>query len=59
MSLSFVYAGSDGGVDGKCSCEGMQVLCDLVASRGSRCIGSGCNSLGNVLRGSRIGRMVP
>ena len=57
-SFSFGYEGSDKGVDGKCSCGGMQELCDQVASGGSRHIGSGYSFLGNVLYGSRRGRMV-
>ena len=58
MSFSFEYEGSSEGVDRKCSCEGMQGLCDRVASGGSRCIGSGCNFLGSVPCGNRIGKMV-
>ena len=58
MSFSFGYEGSDEEVDGKCSCEGMQELCDQVASGGSRCIGSGYSFLGSALYGSRRGRMV-
>ena len=58
MNFSFGYEGSGEGVDGKCSCEGMRGLCDRVASEGSRCIGSGCSSLGNVQCGNRRGRMI-
>ena len=58
MSFSFGYKESDEEVDGKCSCEGMQGLCDWVASGGNRRIGSGYSFLGNVLRGNRRGRMV-
>ena len=58
MSFSFGCEGSGEEVDGKCSCEGMQGLCDPVASGGSRCIGNGCNFLGSALYGNRKGRMV-
>ena len=58
MSFSFGCEGSDEEVDGKCSCEGMQELCDRVASRGSRCTGSGYNLLGSVQCGSRKDRMI-
>ena len=58
MSFSFGYEGSGKEVDGKCSCEGMQELCDQVASGGSRRTGSGCSFLGNVQCGSRRDRMV-
>ena len=58
MNFSFGYEGSDEEVDGKCSFEGMQGLCDQVASGGSRHIGSGYNFLGNVQCGSRKDRMV-
>ena len=58
MSFSSGYEGSGEEVDGKCSCEGMQGLCDQVASGGSRHIGSGYNFLGNVQCGSRKGKTV-
>ena len=58
MSFSFGYGESDEEVDGMCSCEDMRVLCDQVANGGNRCIGSGCNLLGSVQCGNRIGRMV-
>ena len=58
MNFSLGCGGSGEGVDRKCSCEGMQGLCDRVASEGSRYIGSGCSSLGSVLCGSRRDRMV-
>ena len=57
MSFSFGCEGSDGEVDRKCNCEGMQELCDQVASGGSRRTGSGYSFLGNVQRGSRKGKM--
>ena len=57
-SFSFGYGGSGEEVDGKCSCEDMQGLCDQVASEGSRRIDSGCSSLGSVLCGNRRGRMI-
>ena len=58
MNFSFGYEGNGEEVGGKCSCEGMRGLCDWVASGGSRCIGNGCNFLGNVLCGNRRGRMI-
>ena len=58
MSVSSGYGGSDKEVDGRCSYEGMRVLCDRVASGGSRRIGSECNFLGSVQCGNMIGRMV-
>ena len=58
MSSSFGCEGSDEGVDGKCSCGGMQELCDWVAIGGNRHIGSGCSFSGSALRGSRRDRMV-
>ena len=58
MSFSFGYGGNGEEVDGRCSCKDMRVLCDRVASRGSRHIGSGRNLLGSDWCGSRISRMV-
>jgi hypothetical protein len=58
MSFSFGYGRSGEEVGGKCSCEGMRVPCDQVASGGSRRIGSGRSFLGSVQCGSRTGRMV-
>ena len=58
MSFSFGYGGSDEGVDGTCSCEGMRGLCDWVASEGSIRTGSGCSSLGSVLCGNRKDKMI-
>ena len=58
MTFSFGCKGSDEEVDGKCSCGGRQELCDQVASGGSRHIGNGYSFLGNVLYGSRRGKMV-
>ena len=51
MTMSFSFGCEESGkeVDRKCSCEGMRGLCDRVASRGSRRIGSGCNLLGSVM----------
>ena len=40
------------------SCEERQELCGLVASRGSRHIGSGCSPPGSVPHGSRRDRMI-
>ena len=57
MSFSFGCEGSDGEVDRKCNCEGMQELYDRVASGGSRHTGSGCSFLGSVQCGSRRDRM--
>ena len=57
-SFSFGCGGSGEEVDGRCGCEDMRVLCDRVASGGSRHTGSGCNLLGSDLCGSRIDRMV-
>ena len=36
---------------------GRQGPCGLVANKGMRCTGNGCNLLGNVLCGSRRGRV--
>ena len=58
MSFSFGCEGSNEGVDGKCSCGGMQELCDQVASKGSRHTGNGYSFLGSVWCGSRRGRVV-
>ena len=58
MSFSFGCGRSGEEVDGKCSCEGTRVPYDQVANGGSRRIGSGCNFLGSVQRGSRTSRMV-
>ena len=56
-SFSFGYGGNGEEVDGKCSYEGMQALCDQVASGGSKHIGNGYSFLGNVQCGSRRDRM--
>ena len=60
MTMSFSFGCEESGeeVDGTSSCEGMQGLCDQVASGGNRRIGNGCNSLGSVLCGNRRGRTV-
>ena len=58
MNFSLGCGGSGEGVDRKCSCEGMQGLCDQVASGGSRHIGSGYSFLGSVLYGNRRDRTV-
>ena len=50
--------GSNKEMGKRCSFGGRQELCDQVASGGSRHIGSGCSSLGNVLYGDRKGRMI-
>ena len=57
-SSSFGYGGNGEEVDGMCSFEDMRVLCDRVASEGSRHIGSGRNFPGNDQCGSRTSRMV-
>ena len=57
-SFSFGYGGNGEEVGGWCSCEDMRVLCDRVASGGSRHTGSGRNPLGSDQRGNRISRMV-
>ena len=57
--ISFEYEGSDEEVVDKGSCEGMQVVCDWVASKGKRHIGSACSSLGSVQHGNMSNRMIP
>ena len=56
-NFPFGCEGSGEEVDGRCSCGGRRELCDQVASRGNRHIGSGYSFLGSALCGNRRGRM--
>ena len=57
-SFSFGCEGSGEEVGERCSFGDRQGLRDQVPSGGSRHIGSGDSFLGNVLYGSRKGRMI-
>ena len=59
-SFSFGCEGSDEEVDGRLSgsYRDRQEPCDQIASRGSRCIGSGCDFLGSVLHDNRKCKMI-